>query len=349
MSMRTTHLLTSASVLSGLFLLLAACDGSGGSEGGGGTCAQYVNTLVAYIDRCGDGVSTVRGDARARLEAACVRGLAAPGAAPNADAQVASCTQKISAASCDAPGEFDCELTGGTLDDGAPCGENYQCKSGACKTEPGTSCGKCTAKVAVGGACTSSSQCVDGAECNFTSSEGGTCRAVKIAKAGEMCGSTDGEVINCEPGLNCSFESGGATCKARGPAGADCTSRLDCLSDLTCVAGKCAAGLAEGAACSFGECGKGLDCSKDKKCARVVFVKAGEECDSTRRCERGSCNGSSTGLGPEGQLEVTPGKCVDPLPDGAACNKDQEDGPRCDAFAECTNGKCTVVDPAQCK
>ena len=300
---RTTRLLTSAGVLSGVFLLLAACDGSsGGSAGGGGTCAQYVSALVAYVDRCGDGASTARGDARVRLEAACVRGLAAPGAPPNVDAQIASCTQKISAASCDAPGEFDCEITGGTLDDGAPCGEHYQCKSGACATEPGASCGKCTPKVAVGGDCTSSNQCVDGAKCNFTSSDGGKCRAVKLAKAGEKCGSTDGEEIDCEPGLNCSFESGDPTCKARGPAGADCGSRLDCLSGLTCVGGKCAAGLAEGAACTFGECGKGLECGRDKKCARIVFVKSGEECDTTRRCERGSCRGSSTELGPEGTV-----------------------------------------------
>jgi len=346
---RATGLVTSGGVF--LFLLVA-CSGSGGSEGGGGTCAQYVSALRSYFDRCGDGTSSsVLTNASARLEAACNRGLTAPGAT-NMAAQIAACTQKVQAASCDGADDFDCELTGGTLEDGAPCGESYQCKGGACRTAPGETCGKCAQRVPIGGDCTSSSECVEGAGCLQGSGDTGKCVAEKIAKAGEKCSGEGGELVRCDAGLSCSFTGGELTCKAPGAAGADCSSRLDCLNDLRCVKGKCADGLAEGGDCTFGsECAKGLDCSRDKKCARVVYVKAGEECDSTRRCERGSCRGMQVTLGPNGTTEVKPGKCVDPLPDGAACSEssEDEDAPSCDVFAECIGGKCTVVDPATCK
>lgn len=339
---RATSLVTSGGVL---LFLLAACSGSGGSEGGGGTCAQYVSAVVSYYDRC-SGVGTELTSARARFEAACTRAIAAPGAT-NVAGQLSACIQKLQGASCNDSEELDCEITGGTLEDGAPCGERYQCKGGACLKDPGASCGKCAQRSPIGGACKSSGDCVDDATC-VTTDGSGKCVAVKIAKAGEDCMGTRGEAVRCDSGLRCSTDTNGRTCKPAGAAGADCTSRLDCANELKCVNKKCAAGLAEGADCNLDECGQGLECNKDKKCARIVYVKAGEECDATRRCERGSCNGASIEAGPGGTV-VKPGKCVDPLPDGAACNAEDEDAPSCDVFAECVGGKCTVDDPAQCK
>ncbi len=342
---RTISFLTSGAAL---FLLLAACSGSDGSEGGGGACAEYANALVSYAERCSDGAASL-GYERARFEAACARALAAPGVT-NLAGQIAACSKKISSAtSCDGE-ELSCEdLTGGTLEDGAACADGYQCKGGACLTEANSNCGKCAARAPIGGKCTRSSDCVEGASCNATS-DTGKCVAIKIAKAGEECFGSGDEDVRCDKGLRCSFGAGKATCKAPGGAGSDCTSRSDCSGDLRCVDKKCATGLGEGAACSgFDECAKGLDCGTDKKCARIVYVKAGETCDLTHRCERGSCKGSSITGNPDG-IEVTPGKCVDPLPDGAACTVDgPEDAPGCDVFADCTGGKCTLVDPAQCK
>ena len=354
---RSTNLLASGGALSALFLVLAACGGWGspddsGSGGGSGACAQYVNALVGYADRCGDGVAGGFEHERARFEASCQRALAAPGAAPNLPAQVLACAQAISAGSCSAGTDDACKLTGGTLEDGAPCGEGFQCKSGACKTAPGGQCGTCSPRVAVGGDCTSSAQCVDGAECQLGAGDSGTCVTVKIAKAGESCASDSGELVRCEPGTDCSFGSSEPTCKTPSPAGADCTSGGDCEGTLKCVAGKCSTGLGEGAECQFGECAKGLACGNDKKCARIAIVKTGEECDDlVRRCERGTCNGSQITSGTDGQLQATPGRCVDPLPDGAACTdrNEDEDAASCDSLAECIGGKCTVADPAQCK
>jgi len=305
-----------------------------------------VSALASYVDRCGDGSGTL-GSVRSRFEAACARGLSAPGAT-NVAAQISDCSMKLSTASCSG-GEVDCELVGGTLEDGAACAESYQCRSGACKTEPGSSCGRCAPKVPIGGDCTSSANCVEGAACAFDTSDRGKCVALKLAKAGEKCSSSGDEVVRCDSGLECSFTSGELTCKAPGGAGADCSSRFDCTDGLRCVDNKCAAGLGEGATCTLDECAKGLDCSKEKKCARIVYVKGGEECDSTRRCDRGTCLGSSVTTGPGGTV-IQPGKCVDPLPDGAACSSEPTaDEPRCDVFAECIGGKCTLADPAQCK
>ena len=352
-----TRLLTSGGALSCLLVVLAACDGgsSGGENGGGGgsgACAEYVNALVAYADRCGDVPVPALTNTRDRLQAACARALTAPGAT-NVAGQVSACARAISSATCGGMADADCELTGGTLEDGAACGESYQCKSGACKTEPSSSCGKCAPRAAIGEPCTGdgSYECVDGAECLSDSSSGGKCVAVKIAKAGEAC-SAPGEIVRCETGLECSFEGNTPVCTAPGGAGADCDSSGDCQSDLRCIANKCAAPLAAGAECKFDECGKGLGCSTEKKCAPYVAMKAGEACDLTRVCERGHCAGLQFGPGSEpGELAVVPGKCVDPLPDGAACTDDDEDdnAARCDIFAECIGGKCTPADPAQCK
>jgi len=350
---RTTRLLTTAGALASVFLLLAACDGGSGGAGGGGgagACAEYANALTSFYDRCGDGVQATIARSRARLEAACARAVTAPGAT-NVTTQISACAQQISGASCSGTDDIECEFTGGTLDDGAACGESFQCKSGACETEPNSNCGKCAPRVAVGGDCTTSTRCVEDAECLLGSEAVGKCVAVKIAKAGEKCAGVPGEIVRCDKGLDCSFGEAEATCKPRGGAGADCSSRSDCQDDLRCVGGKCAAGAAEGAECSLDECGKGLGCGSDKKCARFVSAKAGEDCDAVRLCERGTCRGLSLTSGPGGQPELKPGKCVDPLPDGADCsqNTEEEDGPRCDLFAECIAGKCTLFDPAQCK
>lgn len=351
---RTTSLLTSGGVVTSVLLLLAACDGGAGGAngggGGGGACAEYVNAVAAYFTRCGDGAPETFTHGRDRLEAACSRALNAPGTT-NMAAQVTACAQAVSAASCEAASDINCEFTGGTLDDGAACGEHYQCKGGSCETEANTNCGKCAPRVAVGASCTRSSRCVEGAECLVESGESGKCVTVKIANAGESCANEPDEIVECDKGLYCAFGTAEPTCIAPGGAGASCESRAGCQADLKCIDGKCAAGLAEGAECTFDECGAGLGCGTDKKCARIIVAQAGEDCDALRRCARGSCRGVSVTTGADGAPEIKPGKCVDPLPDGADCSENDadEDAVPCDLFAECVAGKCTVVDPGQCK
>jgi hypothetical protein len=333
--------LTTATAASGLLLFtLAACPGSEGGTAGG-TCANYVNALVSYLDRCGEGSSPAIASTRARFEDACARAIAAPGAT-NLAGQIESCTQSVATISCGE--DFDCVATTGTLDDGAPCAEGYQCKGGACNVAPEASCGTCTQRVAIGGDCTTSSKCVEGSSCLIGNGGAGKCVPIKIAKAGENCiARSGGEIIRCDKGLSCSVVGTEATCRAPGVAGDACRSRGDCSENLRCVKDKCAAPLGEGADCQANECAKGLQCdSSTKKCARIVYAKAGEACDTLRRCERGECEGMTF----DG-AERKPGKCVAPLPDGAACTKGE--GPPCDTFAQCIAGKCTPTDPGQCK
>jgi len=97
-------------------------------------------------------------------------------------------------------------------------------------------------------------------------------------------------------------------------------------------------------------CATGLACDPvAKKCAAIVYNATGTDCDDiVRRCERGRCEGekiSST----DGTTTVTPGKCTEPLADGATCDVKATTGPRCDEFASCIGGKCTLPDANACK
>ncbi len=345
---RRARLLSSCGVLSFVLLVLAACGGEVEGGGGGGPCTEYVNALMAYAERCDTHPMSSQPHLRPRLEAACARSAAAPGVT-NLAVQLSACAHQISAASCKNLNELACDLTGGTLDDDTPCGQGYQCKSGACKQEPGATCGTCAPRVPIGGACSRPLLCVDGADCVNDQNHRGTCVPVRMAGAGEKCGPSPAESVRCETGLLCLFAGGESVCTAPGGAGAACLSSNDCEGDLTCVGGKCGPALGEGAACHSSECGKGLACSVDSKCARIITVKAGEPCDRVRRCERGACEGLTYPAGSRpGEIRIVPGRCVDPLPDGAACSKG-EGGPPCDYSAECIDGVCTPSDPARCK
>jgi hypothetical protein len=357
------HIATGLAASSILLFVLTGCPGSGGSSsgtgGGGGVCSDYFNALIAYSDRCQGTTGSIE-SVRGRFEDICGKALGAPGAS-NLSGQIASCSSTISTLTCGE--DLDCVEGAGEFADGTACGEGYQCKSSFCKkADSEATCGTCAARVAIDAPCAggSSNECVENARCVTSSSTGGACRAIKLAKAGEPCSSSTGtEVVECDKGLNCFFTPGGATgasspvCRAPAGDGQDCSSRSDCTTGLTCVKNKCGQPLAEGAACesiSGSECAKGFGC--DKTCKRIVKVKAGEECDLVRQCERGNCRGQSFTSGPTGTT-FTPGKCTDPLPDGAACTKrgadDKEPPASCDVFAECIAGKCTVPDPASCK
>lgn len=350
-----TSLLGSSALL---LLTVVACSGSTtGGGAGGGACDEYFDALLTQVDNCGgSGVHDVA-TARARFDQLCANGINAPGAS-NFASQISACAKTL-ASSCDDESSACAEATG-TLDDGAPCAESYQCKGGACKKSSGSTCGTCATPAAVGQPCDadSSHACVTGATCTISgssSSTTGTCVAETIAKEGEPCSSTDPKKsIRCDKGLHCDYATGPGstpTCKAAAKTGEKCETRSDCEAALVCASGKCAAPLAEGATCTGfgGECAKNLGCNPDtKKCAAQVIVKAGEACDGDYQiCEKGECQGLSTTVSGSGEPPtITPGKCVDPIPDGGDC---KEDGPPCDVFASCINGKCVLEDPSTCK
>jgi hypothetical protein len=335
--------------LSSLLLVttLAACPGS--DDGGGGSCGDYTDALVGYLDRCSGGEGAPLETARARFTGVCNRAIAAPGAS-NLAAQLASCTQTFATTACGQ--DIECGNQAGTLENGAPCGQGYQCKSGACGKASGAACGTCSDRVAIGGDCSGGKRCVDNATCVIRGSDTApttVCEAVTIAKVGESCASMGSAGrVRCAANLACASGPTGDVCRERGPAGTACSSRSECAEGLICQGETCAASLTEGAACTANDCARGLECDEtSKKCVRIVFVTGGQECDYVRRCARGECQGRErTTAG--ATVTVKPGKCVDPIPDGSPCTPG-EDAPPCDVFAKCVNGFCSVEDPSQCK
>ncbi len=353
--------------MSVMLVALTGCPGSGGSSSGDGdTCAGYFNALASYANRCEGSSSATLESSRSRFQDLCNKALAAPGAT-NLASTLSSCTAQVNTATCGA-NDLDCDTAPGAFADGTPCGESYQCQSAFCKRPSDTLCGTCAPRIPIGGDCASgsSSECVEGARCVSSTTGSGTgttttqkCVAIKIAKAGEACSSKSGEAIECDKGLSCFFSQSGSTpsnaavCRAPAGTGGDCFTRSDCTSGLVCTKNKCSAPLGEGAACSGSECAQGLACD-EKVCKTIVFVKGGEACGGARRCERGSCRGQSVQTTPGGGTTVTPGKCIDPLPDGAACktggsSSSAEPQASCDTFARCIAGTCQVPDPSQCK
>ncbi|NOU28699.1 MAG: hypothetical protein HOO96_12400 [Polyangiaceae bacterium] len=111
-----------------------------------------------------------------------------------------------------------CALTAGTLPDGATCYYDGQCQSTTCQKVGRTACGTCARPLAVGAACTSSSQCglalnrwcrnnkcvtlaVVGQPCNATAG----CREEDLACVGGVCVSPAN--LACNPNAqNCPFE-----------------------------------------------------------------------------------------------------------------------------------------------
>lgn len=134
--------------------------------------------------------------------------------------------------------------------DGAPCGANSDTPVSC---GPNASCedGTCVPRVPVGQPCTPDDRCVLGAYCGE-----GVCRAPNIVALGESCDQLNRcpYKSHCEAGVcvedalldescadtDCAsgWCSSDATCEALLPAGAACTSSLECASML-CLDGSC--------------------------------------------------------------------------------------------------------------
>jgi hypothetical protein len=216
-------------------------------------CDGYFNALVAQFDSCATGDSRALVNGRTSFATFCTNRLTAPGAS-NVAAKLATCTQTL-ADSCEV--DSTCFEVAGSLDDGAPCGEDFQCKSGSCKKADDATCGACAAATAVGEPCDEGRACTTGSSCKSN---------------------------------RCVARSGSAP---RGAIGDACITgqRAGCATGLACIEGKCGARLPEGAGCTFMECESGLGCDpNERRCAKQVLVKTDEACDSVRLCETGLCH-----------------------------------------------------------
>jgi len=344
--------------LLGATALLVGCPDSGEASTDD-VCVRYYESLRTFSNRC-LGYEEVEGSLD-RFKIACQRTLDAPGAS-QAKSYVQTCAAALETGACESALSA-CEANvAGDLEDGTACGESIQCKSGYCKKENGSECGKCTARLPIGADCKDGGRCVFGADCAYSVTGGVStqkCVAEKKLGAGEDCTPRPGESVECSAGLRCKRDGIGAgaksICAAREPEGGVCQTIADCVFGLGCNGGKCGARPAVGAECGpADECAIGASCNvATKKCEKVVKVNTGESCDERHRCSTGNCEGEKVDSKPDGTTVATPGKCVAPLADGAACTKGSlpTDGPApdCDAFADCVNGTCAIPDPASCK
>jgi hypothetical protein len=215
--------------------------------------------------------------------------------------QASACATAMRQAPCDVLTSSlpACQFVG-TLEDGAPCGSGYQCKTGSCfrTTDSGALalCGVCSARVPAGSDCTNAN-CQGGLLC-----AGGKCKP--LADSGAACG----DAQPCKPNLQCA----NGKCQLPLGAGAACTPEAGGAADgcdetqlLFCVAGACAPVryAAVGAACGVDPAAKqrvsctGGSCSSASAGTCVADLKEGDPCGSAEAaCEVPlSCIGGQCG------------------------------------------------------
>lgn len=331
-----------------LFAVGVACTSSSSSGGtSDASCDRYFNALYKHSSSCGGRVlsSDRLAQDMSRFRRLCQLALAAPGTGATAG-WVNSCAASVEAAGCNDSINTDaCILPPGSLGVGAACGDDDQCVATAfCKleqvtttTDAGSStrsapCGKCVARTADGAACdfTSASKCMTGSACNNS-----VCVVITKGGIGGSCAAAAN--ATCNAGLICDATT--EKCKALGATGDACQSSFECKSELMCTSNACAPRPVEGAPCTT-SCAPGLACS-GAKCVKRTFGKPGEACDgAAAACEVGSCVGATA---------QQKGTCPAILADGAACDSSGTAASRCDDYATCNNGVCTIDDPTTCK
>jgi hypothetical protein len=297
--------------------LAAACSGSTTTTTASPqeACTDLATSICNRLEACYPYAMTVAYGSTAtcvtRAAIGCPSAVTATGSVATA-ADIEACAQAYSAATCDAlldnGAPAACQIAG-TLAAGTPCGSDLQCagSDGYCKPTTG-SCGVCSSRAALGGA----------------------------------CGAND----DCQRGFVCATSATPATCVTPGAAGATCSTAQPCVASLACVNGTCGTPIAAGATCTPAaadacDAPGGYYCSAAGVCTQVQTAAAGAACgESTTgitECAEGTCK-PVTG--------TTMGTCQAPAADGAAC--DATNGPGCLTPAVCINSACTIPNPASC-
>lgn len=76
---------------------------------------------------------------------------------------------------------------------------------------------------------------------------------------------------------------------------------------------------------------------------RLTIAAPGQRCNEKVHCAQSSCPVSTGADGTPGY-----GKCPAILPDGAACDPNDASA-MSDAYAQCFNGKCQIMQASSCK
>lgn len=338
--MNVLRLAASIAIVTTVGALALACSSDPEPGSSESACGQYAAAVVSYASKCGESKSDAAWRHHLdRLQYVCTARLSLRGAAIKPE-HLTACANVVRSAPCVT--DFDdlpkCELPSGTLEDGAPCSDGDQCKSGSCGGGA-TICGTCQPRVPVGGDCSAAlSGCVDGALCEPTTK---TCKAIVRNGAGSACDATKGEL--CNAGLYC--DRGSSTCKERVALGAACSGTAPCQiglicneSSMTCVAppSRAAEGQDCGGKAGWIECDTNLTCDRaTEKCVKIVWVAPGGDCSApAARCEHSSCN-------------ETTKKCPAIIADGQPCNPDMLTGV-CERYAGCIDGKCQLRETTVC-
>jgi hypothetical protein len=211
---------------------------------------------------------------------------------------------------CDLVGGFTCRARAGEGQECSPsfipgievCLDGLRCASDASGTT------RCVRRTALGAACTSPTECVDGAYCY-----GGTCQGDPI---GRPCDYDS----PCPSALLCSRDD---VCVPRGVDGARCTDDEECAETHYCDFPTCAPRLGAGESCSGsgGGCMAALHCDRSsytcqpRLAAGATCQPGGDECAAGTRCDY---DGST----------------------GYVCIAQAAAGAECSSNDECVSGEC---------
>jgi hypothetical protein len=301
----------------GLGLVVVACSSKGSNEvtpgvGAGAieqACEHDATTYCSKSVACSAfSFQSFWGDmdtCRARDRLWCTGALAVTDTGYTPDFIVA-CADAVNAQSCD---DFNagvvpdvCKPRPGTHAEGTACSNGAQCQTFFCKIPAGSSCGVCTAKTPIGGACATTSECVAGSRCRVQ-------KCVPEVAEGAMCG---GGVAVCAIPNTCL----NSTCVKPLPVGAACDPGLD--------------------ACDYGTFGAICDPQSNTCKALVKLAQPGQPCGTidgvqTDCAAFGTCQYTTP--------DALTGTCRAPAADGTPCD---DMSSFCLWPAACTDGVCKV-------
>ena len=327
-------------------------------------CDALAEAATAYVQKClpTQAVASAIGQ---RFAAECKMVAGAPGVT-GFGATLAACkaAYESAAETCAAIDAAPCLPPRGALPNGARCGADAQCTSGLCSVPEGgidapsayysfVVAKNATTTPAAGvtrGACGTCAPC-NGACGRGLVCQQGTCAPPPPGDVGESC-----VVHSCKNGLQCdAFKFTCAVPPAEGEACVDpltgvepCAAPFVCQHPAMNVMGTCVRGSAEGGPCSPSglACARGLRCDlpaganpndpAGRTCSSAPNIPAaGQPCEGAQVCEYGVC---------------ASGKCPFPIPDGQACDANDQRAVRapCTYFSECIAGTCVLFDPGSC-